>query len=89
MKQDRFIPRWRDEAQLRKLRALAVDGMSGDQVGQRFGGSRSSVLGLVKRIRDDDIQHSCGLDGHERPEDVAGAYVRGNCDLDKAAAVFK
>ena len=58
---------WTDAMILQALDMHERQGPAADLVGQRFGVSRSAVLGLIKRIRDADVPCGC-----VRPENRDG-----------------
>ncbi|RID91530.1 hypothetical protein D2N39_12565 [Gemmobacter lutimaris] len=49
----RQIDAWTDDQQLDALDRIERQGQSATEVGAAYGRSRSSVLGMVKRVRDD------------------------------------
>lgn len=75
--------RARDEQQLRWLRQFAVDGLTTAQIADRSSVGKGSVSGTLDRIRRADVAES-----GECPAAVGGAYMRGNCRLDRDRAVF-
>lgn len=82
-----------DEVALRQLRAVAVEGLSGSEAAQRFGTTRSAVLGLLHRVRTEDIAESCTVrNGDQQSVEAVGGvsarYVRGASALAPDEAIF-
>jgi hypothetical protein len=47
---------WSDHDMLAALALQDVDGLSAQEIGTRLGATRNAVLGMFKRVRDDDAK---------------------------------
>lgn len=63
---------WTDEMILSALHLRDQEGLSAEQIGGRFGASRSAVCGVFKRIADAELPCEC-----ERPENRDGGMPAG------------
>ena len=67
---------WSDEDVLQMFDLHEGEGLTATQIGSRLRMSRSAVLGILKRVRDDLAESERGSDVR-RPENMDGAMGRG------------